>query len=556
MTLSSHPHRTGSVVSEQVDDGSGQPSKSRILPALGLTLTAAAAFFHVYYITRAGALWRDEANTAALASMASLSEIWAHLPFDSFPMLWPAIVRFFQWIGAGSDFALRCLGCGVGVVVLGALWLNARLLKFSAPIVAVAILGFNPTVIRWGDSLRAYGIGLMLVLITFALVWKVATAPSKRVILLAAISAVASAQALYHNACVLFAIGIAGLAVAARGRHWSRCAAIIGIGAIAALSLAPYIGVIQRARSWDIVSRREFDVSVFAARLFEAISAAGVAAGWVCIGVLLIAVLAACAAQLGTRGTQTGAARDLALYSLLTMLVAIAATFGFLKIVSYPTQPWYYLPLLGLLAVSADAALSTISRSAMRQGARLVFAAAIVGTASGSTWQLLQVRQTNIDVIAAKLRASATAGDVIVTSPWYLGVSLRRYYDGPVQLSTIPPIEDLRVHRKDVLKAQMETMNAMDPVPQSMARALRSGRRVWIVGALRFPRDGEPPPLLAPAPYESFGWHEGAYLESWTMQVCHLLLQHAQSLEEIPVDIDQPVNAHETPRLFTASGWR
>lgn len=31
-------------------------------------LTALSAVFHLYYISKAGGFWRDEANTAALAS--------------------------------------------------------------------------------------------------------------------------------------------------------------------------------------------------------------------------------------------------------------------------------------------------------------------------------------------------------------------------------------------------------------------------------------------------------------------------------------------------------
>ena len=528
----------------------------RTLRGVALVLTALVVVLHLYYIPKAGGLWRDEANTAALASMPAVSDIWQHLPFESFPMLWPLIVRLLQSLGGDSDLALRSLGCIVGISAVGALWFNARLLGFTAPVVSLALLGFSPIVIRSGDSMRAYGLGLALVLLLFALVWKVATAPRLATIILAAVVTVASAQALYHNAVLVFAICVAGAIVALRNRQWPRALTIVGMGAIAALSLLPYLEPIQRARSWDVVSVREFDLRIFGARLFEAVSGAGTIVGWLWVLLLVLGVAAAVARQFREPAVTTDDERSRALYSLLAIVISIAGSFAFLRFVAYPTQPWYYLPLLGLVAVAVECSLAVLPMPRARVPARLLFALAVVLLAGAPLWNGLQLRQTNIDLAADKLREASAPGDVVLVAPWYLGVSLDRYYTGPAAKLTIPPIDDLRVQRYDLLKARMEAIEPMAPVLAALEAALRSGKRVWVVGSLLFPPPGELPPVLAPAPFESVGWNEGAYMSAWTMQVSHFLQQHALAAEEVSLPTTQPINAHETVQLLVVSGWR
>ncbi|HSH37944.1 MAG TPA: hypothetical protein VK993_04090 [Chthoniobacterales bacterium] len=521
-----------------------------------MALTALAVALHVYYTSKAGGLWRDEANTAALASMPAISDIWHHLPFESFPMLWPLIVRLFQSLGCDSDLALRWLGCFVGLSIVAALWLNARLLGFSVPLLSLALLGCNPMVIRSGDSMRAYGVGVVLILLLFALLWKVATAPSPPVVALAGLVTVASAQALYHNAALVFAICVSAAVIAGRKRQWARSLAILGIGAIAALSLVPYLEVIQRARSWDVVSVREFSPWIFGARLFEAISAAGNAVGWFWLVLLLLGMGSAIATQSRPGDATNDDERQRCLYGVLAIAISVAASFGFLRLVAYPTQAWYYLPLLGVLAVAIESSLAVLPLHRARVPARLVLAIAVVLLSAVPLWKGLQLRQTNVDLAAAQLRDKATAGDVIMIAPWYLGVTLDRYYKGPASKLTIPPIDDLRVQRYDLLKSQMEAVEPIAPVLGAVERALKAGHRVWIVGGLLFPPAGKLPPSLAPAPFESFGWDEGAYMSAWTMQAGHFLQQHALHAEEVPLATQAPINSHETVQLLVVRGWR
>ena len=81
-------------------------SKSGTETAAALIGTAFSAMLLVLAAMNAGPLWRDETNTFNLAHMPSLRDIWHNLAFDSFPLLWPLLVRGCGMLGlTNSDMA-------------------------------------------------------------------------------------------------------------------------------------------------------------------------------------------------------------------------------------------------------------------------------------------------------------------------------------------------------------------------------------------------------------------------------------------------------------------
>ena len=82
----------------------------------------------------AGPLWRDETNTFNLAHMPSLRDIWHNLQFDSFPLLWPLLVRGCGMLGlTGGDMGIRIFGLGIGLFFLSSLWLCQRWIGDARP---------------------------------------------------------------------------------------------------------------------------------------------------------------------------------------------------------------------------------------------------------------------------------------------------------------------------------------------------------------------------------------------------------------------------------------
>ena len=125
-----------------------------------------------------------------------------------------------------------------------------------------------------------------------------------------------------------------------------------------------------------------------------------------------------------------------------------------------------------------------------------------------------------MDLVASRLAESVKAGDLIVVSPWYYGVAFQRYYRGQAPWMTVPPIEDLKIHRYDLLKEKMKSSDPIrnPPGPDVGNSALGKQSSGWsdrLPSAAR--RDQLPEPLL-PAPDRRSGWNNYAYISNWAAQ--------------------------------------
>lgn len=210
------------------------------LPAWGVALlvTALAGGLHFYFLFHAGGFWRDEVNLINLAGAHSLHA----MSLDSFPVLMPLLVRFWEIIGLGkADDGLRLLGALIGLGLPAVLWLIAWKFHRSPPLAGITLLALNGTVIVFGDSLRAHGLGSLLILLTVAAAfWFLQKTSWKRAALWAALSAL-SVQALFQNAVFVFAICVGSWAVCARQKNGRAALQVFLVGLTAAVSLLPYL---------------------------------------------------------------------------------------------------------------------------------------------------------------------------------------------------------------------------------------------------------------------------------------------------------------------------
>ncbi len=167
-----------------------------------ILLTAIIAGLHFYFLLHAGGFWRDEVNLVNLANSHSL----AAMKKDSFPILMPLLVSGWSALGlARNDLSLRLLGMLIGLGVPAALWVAAWSARRPPPLLGLALFGFNSTLIVFGDSLRAYGLGCVLIMLTAAAV-ALLRQPSWLRTGWLALLAILSVQALYHNAVLVGAI--------------------------------------------------------------------------------------------------------------------------------------------------------------------------------------------------------------------------------------------------------------------------------------------------------------------------------------------------------------
>ena len=215
---------------------------------------------------------------------------------------------------------------------------------------------------------------------------------------------------------------------------------------------------------------------------------------------------------------------DLALFSATTMLCGTAGNIGFLLWLKYPTQPWYYVELLVLWAISLDALLGAPWPTLRLAGwARAGFLAVMLASRAASVWEEAHTRRSNVDLIAATLAEKAAPADLIVIQGVWEGITFDRYYHGAARWMTLPPVDSHQVHRNDLVREKLEERDPLAPVLRETTRALQDGNRVWVAGKVRTTLPERWPPNQ-PATLAL-----GPRLDYWRWQVtAHLLGQGAQ----------------------------
>lgn len=515
----------------------------RVEIAAGMVLTGLAIYLRIIAFVSAGALWRDEANTVGLATLPRLRDVWSNLQFDSFPMLWLLIVRgFAAATGTYNDFAFRTLGFVIGLALIAALWINARALGYRVPLVALAFFAVSPSVIVWGDSMRAYGLAMLLIFLTGTLIWRFIENPTGTRFTAAAVVALLCVQTVYYNSVVLLALCAGGVAACSLRRRWNTAMAVVGIGAIAAVSIIPYTVTIHAASSWNsLVKIPDYSTEWFFVKLYECLLPGGSWTFTAWISAATAATLAALVAVLQpARFDLSEKSREITLFALVSLLVGSIGSFLFLRVLSYYTQPWYYLTLLTIAAFSIDVLIGLVT-IIDRRIVRLVTVLAMgTGTFLVGRKEVRQ-RLTNADLVARRIEQVRKPGDLVIVDPWYYGVSFDRYYR-EAAWRTVPDISFHRFHRYDLVMTAMHgpESSAVDTVIAEAQAALRRGNTVFVVGAFSAPH-GE---LPSTTPVGG----DQAMQDKW-MSVVHDSLAQAATIRDLPIASPSRVSGYENLRV-------
>ncbi len=579
-------------------------------------LTALIAGFHIYFLEQAGGFSRDEVNLINLSNRHSFAE----MERDSFPVLMPVVVRIWSEAGlGGDDFCLRILGALIGLGIPAGLWLAAWKIRRSPPLLGLALLALNSTFITYGDSLRAYGLGSLAILLTVTAAGLFLKDSTWAMAAILALLAIGSVQALYQNAVFIAAICVGVWAVCLRERNGVAAVKILFVAAVSAVSLLPYwrqvAGLPDAARGL----RSGFDLQVFRISLENALGfpleqydwlwaffallaaacavaalccrkekiqtespptikwttlASAVAAAfglswfivspesrWYFLPALALAILYLDSGRWRRRSSSAAAPagrpkpglRNFPLFGGVTLIAGLAAFYGFLRFAALPVESWYFLPLMALAAVCFEISLP---RGIHARAAIFGFAAITALIALPPLRYNLDWRFTDGDLIAQRLNADAQPDDFIVVTPWYDGITFARYFKGAAHWNTLPPLNDHSVHRYDLVREQMETPDAIQPVVEKISATLQFGHHVWVVGRMELPQPGPIPAILPPPPLKYTGWADRPYDLAWQNQVAQFLANHCRNFDLVWQATNQNVNDTENLKLYEAAGWR
>ncbi len=545
----------------------------RAVRLAGLLLTAGAVAVHVRFWTLAGGLWRDEVNSVVVAHLGSLADVWRALPYDSFPIGWHLALRAWTAVFGPTDAACRGLGLAAGLGTLAGLWWNARRFGGPAPIVALLLLGYTSAVTVHGDTVRGHGLGVCLAVLAMGLIWDLSRGVTPGRVVAALAVAGAAVHVTFYNGPVVLGVCCGGVAAAtSRGRPGRAAAvAVLGVGVVAGGSLLVYVPTLRRAAAVARMAKVPWSWASTGGRLVQAVRfdpapspPGGAQWAWLWAAAIAGGLVVGGRAVWHSRGATDGAVvarRAVAVFGGVSLVVGVAADVGFLRVLSYPLQPWYFLAGLTLAAACLDP-LYAAGLSGRWQGRVAAVAIVLAAVAVRPLWADVGVRKTDVDRAAVDLATAARPGDVVVCIPWYYAGTLLRYYHGPARVVGVPPVPTLAYQRSDEqVPFMVDPRRSLGPVQADVSAALRAGHHVWLLAdPLVVGPDG---PIL-PATRAVQGWSGAYYTAAWRLMVDSYVVRHAASLKaydpsaepDANGDPARPVSRYEDPLLYEAAGWR
>lgn len=501
---------------------------------------------HVVWLTHAGPLWRDEADTVDFASMPNLSDIWHNLRNEFSAPLYILVAHLWAACGLTSDFEFRLSGFLIALATIAAVWYFALRLTNRTPLLFLAVYAVNPLGIRIGDGLRPYGVSVLLNLLSFTLIWKFLKRPKRAEFFSAALAATLSVQTLYQNALYIMAFCLAAfIALALRG-EWKTAFKGGLIGLVPALTLLPFWGIVTHGQ----MESRGNNPALSFASLWDVLSQACQASGGMMATVWILLYFAALTISV-FYGFRRGTLELIYCGAMLVLFPVLYLTF--LRFLGLPPHPWYFVVLMASVMFGVDLLSASLASGAWTIVRVSVACALVIACMARSSFGV-QLRQSNIDLVATQLKELSRPGDFIVVSKWFYAISLQRYFPAE-RWTELPPMTDVRIHRYDLLRQAMKRPNAIEPVLDQARDSLRAGHALWVVGELQPLPPGAQPP--APPPYrDDIPGIEIVYGACWMAELAYLT-EHATQAEtvDVPVPGVQEVNEWENVPLLVFRGW-
>jgi len=530
---------------------------SRAEAITAVLATALVVGAHVNYLFNAGGLWRDEVNTLNVATRPSFAEFLAFLKRDSFPVFWPLLLRLWSNYDASlSEIGLRLLGTVSGLLLLAALWFSSLRLARGVPLCSLVLVAASPTVLEYGDSLRAYGVGTALLLLAPAVIWNLSVRLTPARILLATLIALLGTHSLYNNLVLLCSLLAAGAVVVVRGSLRRYLLVLSLIAVVCTLSVfVLYSGRI--AADWNTTLRLPVTISWLVFKFNEAVEPSGQWIGFLWLTLLAVSVHFCFRQQAWPSESLSADERDLALFVGVALVIGVVGYFVFLIRVGYITEPWYYISIMAFLGALLDPPIQLIVKGnkSWRIGRLIVFVFlfAVVGN---NLFKTTFVRKTNVDYIASHLEKVCDPKDLIVVDPWFVGITFGRYYHGGTPWTTLPEIEDHLFDRRDLIKKLLKEQEPIMPLLSKISSTLQNGGRVWFVELKPFLADLATDGVLPDLPEKPRGLHDAPYVHYWSYQAAEHVKVLGARLTRIAPLFSGPVNLFENLEVFVAEAPR
>jgi hypothetical protein len=522
---------------------------------LAILLTAVVLFLLNVRVTHVGGLWRDECESVQLVQMPRLADVFGHVGYSSFPVLFTVVLKAYIALFGDSDLALRAFGYAVGVAFIITAWFHSLRTSLEPPLLLLALVGLNSNFLVVGTWVRGYGIGAVLIVLAFILTGKLLREPHKHGLLTVALALVAATQSLFFNLPLAAAFLSAALAVFLVNRQFRPAVGLVAIGMVICVAYLPYIferiAHFGQARRWAVEKQN----ALFWSLLLGAFGRPGSVMPFVW-SVLVIGCITAAVFRLKRIwNRELTTERDLLLFGTLVIIVSIPVYWGFVSNLNKPALSRYLLSFVYVLAAALDLLLARLCRLFPVRLVRVTTVGILMMTLPFAVWPTLLTRATNIDILAKQLQKDAGPEDLILVNTWSRGISFNRYFHGQTRWMTVPNIQEHRFHCYDLVQAKMAEFFPLDDLEQAIAATLKSQNRVWLVNDTKRPENLPTPLVLTPAPDPQYGWHDAMYSLFWSDQLDAFLRRRAEKVQPILPRMEG-VEALENAELALAQGWQ
>ena len=505
----------------------------RIRKPAAAVLLSWAILLNLRFFVSAGPLWRDEANSVQQACLPGWNSVVDSLQYDSFPVLYPAVLRVWTSIPLlAGDPALRVMGLLTGLALLISICLVCRLFGSRLPVVALVLAGADPVLVSEACSIRPYGLTLVALLWAFAAHGMCLMRYSRRWLLVASIASIFAVQLSYSSAFFIAAFGLMAAGLALRQRERQLALSVLIPGIVAALTLLPYLPAIQRARSWVVLLHYRVDWMQFCASYAKEHTPV-----LPLIWIMFLALACITVFLRRQRGSSSPPGPASARYAAGVAALALVSQVAFVELMKVPPFPRYFLPVLLFIAIALQLLFDRAPRTS-----HVVLAVMALLLIAWPAWSWLGLRRTNMDRVARVLGREARAEDLIILSPWFLHPSFQRYYTGPAGWITVPELPASPITRYDLfMKAMFRNVSAGD-LAARITNTLARGGRLWLVcQEIGYVPDAGHQPEAPSPPSRVSGDDYVRYRSYWEREVWFLLRSCCRS---------QQLSVSASPRVW------
>jgi 4-amino-4-deoxy-L-arabinose transferase-like glycosyltransferase len=445
------------------------------------------------------ALWRDEAQYVAVASLPDPSAIVSFLyRHESHPPLYYLVGHAGRALSGTVEapMGILSLAASLGAIVLVYLIAGAAFSRTAAAIAAAGTALSIPLAL-YSVQLRPYALLSVLLLLSHAGLWRYWTQRSPGWLLVWAVASVAALYTHYLSLLVLAAQLLVACWLQWRGPALPRPDRLrLGLHVVAvAVACVPALWLLShQATATAYPALRPLRIEG------PPLLLAGLSMSFPFE--IFLPVLLGLAALVGLlRGR-----RPMVLDGARALLVAPAPIFLFLALVAtYRSQfltPHVLLVIVPFSMLLFGGYVTSLFAVGRRWPAALCFEAGLC-LAVLSAFGAVGYTKTTVDLVARCVAAEAHATDLLLLAPGVIGVSFNRYFDKANSQINYPYPGKIAIYPFDRDFDQVAAPAALQMALDSVHAAYSAGRRVWFIADGRWLRPDQMAPTIVSR--DSFG---------------------------------------------------